>query len=258
MARNNYGKRTRKISNKTSISLHPALVNLKERLSSPRLKAASTISTYLETSAKFLSSLGEDREPTDSDFRRYFIRHRREGISERTLRKEFFHLKKLAIANDCPWPLGAEGTSDMTPPRKNRTKALATANKAVNRLHPALENLVERLSSPRLRAPSTLSSYLVTGANFLSGLNGNQVPTDSDFRRYFIRRRQEEGLNTIGTLEAEEKEVLQHYCSLATEALLRLGVKRKAPVDEVVLNAYKNGIALGLRLEVTQGEVQGR
>ena len=73
-----------------------------------------------------------------------------------------------------------------------------------------------------------------------------------------MKRRQEEGLNIIGTLAADEKEVLQHYCSLATEAFLRLGVKRKAPVDEVVLNAYKNGIALGLRLQVTQGEILGR
>jgi len=178
------------MSNKTSVSLHPALENLKERLSSPRLKANSTISTYLETSAKFISGLGKDREPTDSDFRRYFIRRRRQGISKRTLRKEFFILKKLAIANSWPWPFGTEGTSYMTPPRKNRTKALATANKAVSRLHPALENLVERLSSPRLRAPGTLTSYLVTGANFLSGLEGKQTPTDSDFRRYFIRRRQ--------------------------------------------------------------------
>jgi len=191
MARNNYMKRTRKISNNTSISLHPALENLKERLSSPRLKAASTISTYLETSAKFLSGLGKDREPTDSDFRRYFIRRRHQGISERTLRKEFFHLKKLAIANNWPWPFGAEGTSGMTPPIKNRTKALATVNKAVNRLHPALEKLVERLSSPRLRAPGTISSYLDTGRRFLSGLDGDREPTDSDFRRYFTRRREQ-------------------------------------------------------------------
>ena len=191
MPQNNYREGTRKISNNASVSLHPALENLKERLSSPRLKATSTISTYLETSAKFLSGLGKDREPTDSDFRRYFIRRRQQGISERTLRKEFFILKKLAIANSWPWPFGAEGTSYMTPPRKNRTKALATANKAVNRLHPALENLVERLSSPRLRAPGTISTYLETGTKFLSWLGEDQEPTDKDFRRYFIRRREE-------------------------------------------------------------------
>ena len=177
--------------NKSLVSLHPALENLKERLSSPRLKATSTISTYLQTSARFLSSLGEDREPTDSDFRRYFVRRRQQGISERTLRKEFFHLKKLSIANSWPWPFGADGTSAMTPQKKTRTKALAIANKTASRLHPALQNLVERLSSPKLRAPGTLSSYLITGSNFLSGLKDKQSPTDSDFRRYFIRRRQQ-------------------------------------------------------------------
>jgi hypothetical protein len=189
MPRNNYRKRTRKISNNASASLHPALENLKERLSSPRLKAASTISTYLQTSAKFLAGLKDNQVPTDSDFRRYFIRRRQQGISERTLRKEFFHLKKLAVANN--WPFGAEVTPSMTRQKKTRTKALATANKTATRLHPALENLRERLSFPRLRAPGTLISYLVTGANFLAGLKDDQTPTDSDFRRYFIRRREE-------------------------------------------------------------------
>jgi len=191
MAQSNYRTKVLATDNKVVNSLHPALENLKERLSSPRLKATSTISTYLQTSARFLSSLGEDREPTDSDFRRYFVRRRQQGISERTLLKEFAHLKKLAIANSWPWPFGADGTSAMTPQKKTRTKAFAIVNKTASRLHPALQNLVERLSSPKLRAPGTLSSYLITGSNFLSGLKDKQSPTDSDFRRYFIRRRKE-------------------------------------------------------------------
>ena len=191
MARKNYRKRTRKISNKASVSLHPALENLKERLSSPRLRATSTLISYLATGANFLAGLKGDQVPTDSDFRRYFIRRRQQGISERTLRKEFFHLKKLVVANNWPWPFGAEVTPNMTRQKKTRTKALATANKTATRLHPALENLRERLSSPRLRAPGTLISYLVTGANFLAGLKGTEVPTDSDFRRFFIRRREQ-------------------------------------------------------------------
>jgi len=190
MARSKNGKRTRAISNNAVVILHPALENLKERLSSPRLKAKSTISTYLETSARFLSSLGKDREPTENDFRRYFTRRRRQGISERTLRKEFVQLKKLTIANSWSWPFGAEGASEIAPRRKRRTKALATAGKTVSKLHPALEHLVKRLSSSRLGAPSTLASYLATGTKFLSVLKDNQSPTDSDFRRYFIQRRQ--------------------------------------------------------------------
>lgn len=73
-----------------------------------------------------------------------------------------------------------------------------------------------------------------------------------------MKQRQEEGLQDIDLLIDDEETVLKHYCSLATEALLRVGAQRKAPVDEVVINAFKNGIALGLRLTVAGGEVQGR
>ena len=71
-----------------------------------------------------------------------------------------------------------------------------------------------------------------------------------------MRQRQEGGLKEIDSLIDDEKKVLKHYCSLATEALLRLGAQKKSPVDQVVINAYKNGIALGLRLSITNGEVQ--
>lgn len=73
-----------------------------------------------------------------------------------------------------------------------------------------------------------------------------------------MKRRQEEGLKQVDSLEGDEKTVLMHYCNLTTEALLRVGVQRKAPVNEVVVNALKNGIALGLRLIVAEGEVRGR
>jgi len=87
-----------------------ALENLKERLSAPRLRAPGTIQTYLETGERFLAWLGDGKEPTDSDFRRYFIYRRENNISERTLRKEFFILKKLALANGWNWPFTADDT----------------------------------------------------------------------------------------------------------------------------------------------------
>lgn len=98
------------IANKASVSLHPALENLKERLSSPRLRASGTIISYMVTATNFLSGLKDNQSPTDSDFRRYFIRRRQGGISERTLRKEFFQLKKLALANKWEWPFTADDT----------------------------------------------------------------------------------------------------------------------------------------------------
>ncbi|MBA7607050.1 hypothetical protein ES703_14202 [subsurface metagenome] len=71
-----------------------------------------------------------------------------------------------------------------------------------------------------------------------------------------MKQRQEVGMQAIDSLIDDEKMVLKHYCSLATEALLRVGAQRKSPVEEVVINAFKNGIALGLRLSITNGEVQ--
>lgn len=73
-----------------------------------------------------------------------------------------------------------------------------------------------------------------------------------------MNRRQQEGLRDIDSLEGDEKAILKHYCSLATEALLKLGSQRKAPVDQVVINAFRAGIALGLMLTITKGEVQSR
>lgn len=87
-----------------------ALENLKERLSAPRLRAPGTIQSYMETADRFLSWLADGREPTASDYRQYFIYRREQNISERTLRKEFFHLKKLALANSWPWTFVAEDT----------------------------------------------------------------------------------------------------------------------------------------------------
>lgn len=87
-----------------------ALENLKERLSGPRLKAPGTIYTYLATARIFLDWLGDGKTPTPSDFRRYFMHRRESNISERTLRKEFFQLKKLALANGWDWPFVADDT----------------------------------------------------------------------------------------------------------------------------------------------------
>jgi len=73
-----------------------------------------------------------------------------------------------------------------------------------------------------------------------------------------MNKHQQEGLMDIDSLQGMEFEVLRHYCSLVTEAFLTLGVRSKAPVDKVVLNAYRNGIALGLHLQVTAGILEGR
>ena len=73
-----------------------------------------------------------------------------------------------------------------------------------------------------------------------------------------MKNRQQEGLAAIDSLQEDERAILQHYCSLATEALLKMGDQRKSPVDQVVINSYRYGIALGLHLNISGGEIQGR
>ncbi len=73
-----------------------------------------------------------------------------------------------------------------------------------------------------------------------------------------MKTRHQDGLKLLDSLQEDETAVLRHYCSLATEALMKIGAQRQAPVDQMIINAFKQGIALGLRLQVTDGELQGR
>jgi len=92
-------------------SLPAPLQKLHLRLTSPRLRAPGTLTTYLGTGARFLSFLGSSaKNVTPDDFRRYFTQRRQNEISERTLQKEFFILKKLAQANQWEWPFVKEDT----------------------------------------------------------------------------------------------------------------------------------------------------
>jgi len=84
-----------------------ALENLKLTLTSPRERAPGTIKTYLETGKRFLDWLG-NKEPTEICFRQYFSYRRDNKISERTLCKEFYHLKKLSQANGWAWTFTAD------------------------------------------------------------------------------------------------------------------------------------------------------
>jgi len=132
-------KKALALANTTAPKLHPALERLVERLSSPRLKAPGTISSYMLTGANFLRQLKENQIPTDSDFRQYFIRRRREGISEVTLRKEFFHLQKLARANKWEWPFD----KDDTPYDEDKKKFPVMRRESVEQLIKASDKLTK-------------------------------------------------------------------------------------------------------------------
>jgi len=73
-----------------------------------------------------------------------------------------------------------------------------------------------------------------------------------------MNTRHEEGMESLDSLEGDEKDILLHYCSLVTQALLKQGSLAKKPVDQLVVNALRSGIALGTRLRIVRGEVMGR
>jgi len=69
-------------------------------------------------------------------------------------------------------------------------------------------------------------------------------------------KRQQNGAALIENLNQDEKAILQHFCSLSAEGLMELGEKRNAPVNEIIINAMKNGLAMGLQLMIEDGEVK--
>ena len=86
---------------------NPLLEALSQRLSGTRQRAPGTVTTYMDTAKRFLAWANDapmDRTTVD----KFFAWRRDNGVSERTLKKEFFHLKKLFTANKLSWDFDKE------------------------------------------------------------------------------------------------------------------------------------------------------
>lgn len=113
--------------------MNEALENLKLVLSSPRLRAPSTLTNYLSIAGQFLTWLGDRLPPGEMDLRRYFAHRRDEGISENSLRTYYAVLEKLYRANHWDWPLESgdrpEGPSVATTPGFAREEVIELIKK---------------------------------------------------------------------------------------------------------------------------------
>lgn len=69
-------------------------------------------------------------------------------------------------------------------------------------------------------------------------------------------KRQQQGIALLDSLQDNEKEVIKYYCSMLATGLVKMAESRKAPVDDIAVNAVKNGLALGLQLIIQNGEVK--
>ncbi len=69
---------------------------------------------------------------------------------------------------------------------------------------------------------------------------------------------QKNGNQLINTLGHDDMVIMQNYCLLAARGLLKEGAGTNQSTTNIVLNAFRNGIALGLGVKVAGGQVQER
>lgn len=69
---------------------------------------------------------------------------------------------------------------------------------------------------------------------------------------------QKQGERLLTNLTDDEKVIIQNYCYAAAGGLMQLGAQEKAHVNEIVMNAFRNGIALGSQVTITNGEIRRR
>ncbi|MDP2660854.1 MAG: hypothetical protein Q8R28_09005 [Dehalococcoidia bacterium] len=71
-------------------------------------------------------------------------------------------------------------------------------------------------------------------------------------------KRHEAANANLASLQEDESAVLQHYCSMITDEFLKAVASGKAPLDQIIINAMRTGITLGLAISIQDGEVLGR
>ncbi|MDP2661010.1 MAG: hypothetical protein Q8R28_09815 [Dehalococcoidia bacterium] len=71
-------------------------------------------------------------------------------------------------------------------------------------------------------------------------------------------KRHEAANKELESLQKDESDVLQHYCSLATDQFLQLLAAGKIPLDVAIIRAMQTGVGLGLAISIKDGEVLAR
>ena len=69
---------------------------------------------------------------------------------------------------------------------------------------------------------------------------------------------QNAGNELLATLGENESAILENYGLLAVQGLIEMASTRKETAHNLVLNAFRNGICLGLGIQVADGEIQKR
>ena len=70
--------------------------------------------------------------------------------------------------------------------------------------------------------------------------------------------KQNEGNQLLSGLTEDEAAILQNYGYLCMQGIIDETARRNDSVDNLILNTYRNGICLGLGLEIANGCIQER
>lgn len=73
-----------------------------------------------------------------------------------------------------------------------------------------------------------------------------------------LMKQQKEGNQILTTLSEDEEFILQNYALMAAQGLLQTGAQTKQSATNVVINAFRFGLCLGLELDISQGKVKER
>lgn len=66
------------------------------------------------------------------------------------------------------------------------------------------------------------------------------------------------GDHLLTTLSHDEMVIIQNYSLMSVQAIIKAGVGAHQKTNDIVLNAYRNGLALGLRLKIENGKILTR
>jgi len=73
-----------------------------------------------------------------------------------------------------------------------------------------------------------------------------------------LMKQQKEGNQILTTLTEEEEFILQNYALMAAQGLIQVGGGKKESTTNIVINAFRFGLCLGLELDISQGKVKER
>lgn len=73
-----------------------------------------------------------------------------------------------------------------------------------------------------------------------------------------MQARRQEGERLLSGLPDAEDTVISNFGLLVARGLIQAGTQRGKGINDIVLNAFMQGTALGLRIDIRAGRVVGR